>query len=118
MSDPSKLDDLLVRLDADLLYQFTERAAIREYEGGVEHDEAELLALVDVLQRHPGALLGLRALRFELAGRSVYILATDVDVAYDRVKPLSTQARLHDVDDLATVITEQFGGMAVLLCLP
>ena len=34
MSDPSKLDDLLVRLDADLLYQFTERAGIMEYDGG------------------------------------------------------------------------------------
>ena len=34
MSDPSKLDDLLVRLDADLLYRFTERAGIMEYDGG------------------------------------------------------------------------------------
>ena len=115
---PSKLDDLLVRLDADLLYQFSERAGIMEYDGGVDRDEAELLALVDLLRSHPGALLGLRFLRFELAGRSVYIIATDLDVAYDRVKPLSAQARLHDVDDLATVIREQFGGMAVLLSLP
>ena len=70
MSDPSKLDDLLVRLDADLFYQFTERAGIMEYDGGVDRDEAELLALVDLLRSHPGALLGLRFLRFELAGRS------------------------------------------------
>jgi hypothetical protein len=50
--------------------------------------------------------------------RSVYILATDIDVACDRVKPLSAQARLHDVDDLAAALREQFGGMAVLLSLP
>jgi hypothetical protein len=118
MSDPSKLDDLLVRLDADLLYQFAERAGIMEYDGGVARDEAELLALVDLLRSHPGALLGLRALRFDLAGRSVYILASDIDVAYDRVKPLSAQARVHDVDDLSAVLREQFGGMAVLLSLP
>jgi hypothetical protein len=110
---PSKLDDLLVRLDADMHYQFAERAGIIEYDGGVDRDEAELLALVDLLRSHPGALLGLRFLRLEgdSAEDARYLVASDIDAAYDH---LGRNVRLSDVDDPSSVIRESFSSVAVL----
>ena len=66
MNRPASLiADLLVRLDPDLRYQFEERAGIMEFDGGLSRDEAEALALVDLLRPHPGALVGLAALQVE-----------------------------------------------------
>ena len=111
---PSKLDDLLVRLDVDLLYQFSERAGIMEYDGGAERDEAELLAMIDLLRIHPGALLGLRFLRLEATDEDTaeqYLLTTDVDAAWERA---GHGTRMHDVDDPAAVLRERFDGVAAL----
>ena len=41
-----------------------------EYDGGVDRDQAELLALVDLLRSHPGALLGISILRVEREGKA------------------------------------------------
>lgn len=42
------------RLDErDVLEWWTERAAVREYDGGTQRDEAERLAMVDVMERWP-----------------------------------------------------------------
>ncbi len=49
--------DLVSRLDAGLREAFEERAAIREFDGGIARDLAEALALLDVIRQYPKAVL-------------------------------------------------------------
>lgn len=44
---------LVARLDANLREAWEERAAIREFEGGLTKDHAECLALLDVIDMYP-----------------------------------------------------------------
>lgn len=48
---------MVSKLDPALQEEFQERAAIMEFEGAMLRDHAECLALLDVLHRHPEALL-------------------------------------------------------------
>lgn len=47
------VEAIVTKLDAALREEFEERAAIIEYEAKVVRDDAEHLALIDVLRRHP-----------------------------------------------------------------
>jgi len=49
--------EIVSKLDPDLQEEFQERAAILEFEAAMLRDHAECLALLDVLHRHPNALL-------------------------------------------------------------
>ena len=49
--------DLASRLDESLREAFEERAAIREFDGGLSRDLAEALALLDVIRQYPEAVL-------------------------------------------------------------
>ena len=49
--------DLVSRLDAGLREAFEERAAIREFDGGLQRDLAEALALLDVIRQYPEQVL-------------------------------------------------------------
>ena len=49
--------DLVSRLDADLKEAFEERASIREFDGGINRELAEALALLDVIQQYPKEVL-------------------------------------------------------------
>jgi hypothetical protein len=51
------MEELLNRLDDDLKEEWEERAAIMEYDGGLSRDHAECLALLNVILRHPTALM-------------------------------------------------------------
>ena len=51
--------DLVSRLDAGLREAFEERAAIREFDGGLSRDLAEALALLDVIREYPKEVLAL-----------------------------------------------------------
>jgi hypothetical protein len=44
---------LVARLNANLREAWEERAAIREFEGGLTKDHAECLALLDVIDMYP-----------------------------------------------------------------
>ena len=46
------VEHILRLLDPDLQEEFSERAAIMEFEGKLERNYAEALALLDVLRRH------------------------------------------------------------------
>lgn len=70
----SLIADLLVLLDDDARYEFEERAGIMEYEGGAERDDAEAYALIDLLRRHPGALLRLYLVQVDLPSGTRYFL--------------------------------------------
>lgn len=48
--------DMVSKLSPALREEFEERAAIMEFEGRLDRREAEYLALLDVLHRHPDAL--------------------------------------------------------------
>lgn len=52
--------EIVSKLDQALQEEFQERAAIMEYEGKLSRDHAECLALLDVLHRHPAALMAIR----------------------------------------------------------
>ena len=58
------IDPLVARmvalLDDNLREDFEERAAIVEFEAGLPRAHAECLALLDVLRRHPDALIGIK----------------------------------------------------------
>lgn len=47
------VEAIITKLDTALREEFEERAAIIEYDAKVPRDDAEHLALIDVLQRHP-----------------------------------------------------------------
>lgn len=49
--------EMVSKLDPALREEFEERAAILEFEAAMLRDHAECLALLDVLYRHPDALL-------------------------------------------------------------
>jgi hypothetical protein len=51
------INDLIDRLEPDLREDFEERAAIMEYDGGLPRDHAECLALLNILRKHPDALV-------------------------------------------------------------
>jgi hypothetical protein len=82
MTEPSPLvADLVARLSEDLREDFEERAAIIEFEAGQPREDAECSALLDVLRRHPGALLGVVVVHGLVAGTDRYVLSRDADRA-------------------------------------
>ena len=107
----NELQDLVNRLDADNRELYEERAAIREYDGLLPREHAEALALLDVLRRHPAALLGVTVVGIEIEGRERCALVTDRNA-----RRLRLLCRVHR--DLAAVVSEQYDGAALLAPLP
>jgi len=70
--------DLVACLDENLREFFEERAAIREFDGGLPGDHAECAALLDTLRRDPLALVGVTVLQVQLGGVRRVVLTTDV----------------------------------------
>ena len=102
----------MLRLDANLREDFEERAGIIEFDANEPREHAECLALLDVLKRHPAALIGVTALQVNLDGETHCVLTTDVDLARKHLADLGTS--VIGVVDLATAVKAQFGGMALL----
>jgi hypothetical protein len=73
--------ELAERLDESHRELFEERAGIVEFDAGHSRVDAERLALLMLLQRHPAALLGVRALQMTLDGATRWALTTEVDRA-------------------------------------
>ena len=48
--------EMVAKLNASLREDFEERAAIMEFDGNLQRDHAECLALLDVLHRYPCAM--------------------------------------------------------------
>ena len=49
---------IVLKLDANLLEAWAERAAILEFEAGVERDLVEALALILIIRQFPDEVLG------------------------------------------------------------
>jgi len=56
MTDPI-VSDLVALLDEDLREAYEERAAIMNFDGGVDRELAEALALLQVISRYPDKVL-------------------------------------------------------------
>ncbi len=108
----SLISDLTDRLDAELRYLFEERAGIIEFDAEQTRDQAELLALVDLLRSYPAALIGVTVLQVERNGETEFVLTTDVEAA--RRQWASTDISVIDVVELAEVVKTQFDGLALL----
>ena len=97
----------MARLDEDLREFFEERAAIREFDGGLPRDHAECLALLDTLRRDPLAFAGVTALQVELGGVRRVVLTTDLS------RLSAIDATILGGADLPKVLS-QFNGIAAL----
>lgn len=107
---PSLIADLLDRLDPERRYEFEERAGTIEFDSGVCRDEAEALALIDLLRSHPAALVGITTLEVDYDGGTDTVITTDSD-SVDR--HYGRESLAHIVD-LAEVVRTHFGGLAVI----
>ena len=106
----SLIADLLDRLEPERRYEFEERAGTIEFDSAVPRDEAEALALIDLLRTHPAALFRLTTLEVEHDGRTDVVLTTDLESVDRHFGP---GAMAHIVD-LADVVRTHFGGLAVI----
>ena len=104
--------EMVNRLGADAREAFEERAAIIEYDGQVPRAHAECLALLEVLRRDALAVTSVVALQIELDGGTEWLLTTDLAFAREYLADIG--GREVAVLDLADVIHEQYGGVAVL----
>ena len=69
---------LAEKLNDDLLEAFQERAAIMEFDAGLERTLAEALALLSILQHHPDCLLPVVAVEVDIDGAIRHILTTSL----------------------------------------
>ena len=60
-----RVEELVNRLDEDMLYEFHERAGILEYDAGFEKTQAEQLSLLYLLKKYPACLCGKTTTLFE-----------------------------------------------------
>ena len=104
-----QVQDLVGRLGAGDRELYEERAAIREFDGLQPRALAEALALLDVLRLRPAALLGVRVLHAEVEGARRCALLTGRS---------TRRLRLVCQADLAAVVSQQFGGAALLSPVP
>lgn len=108
MKEPSsEFSDLVARLDENLREYFEERAAIREFDGGLPRDRAECLALLDTLRRDPLAFAGVAVLQVEPGGVAHIVLTTD------RARLSAMGVTVLAAVDLRSALA-QFEGVAVL----
>jgi hypothetical protein len=106
------MEELLSRLDSDLLETYEERAAIMEFSGGLSRDHAECLALLNIFLRHPLALLGLSVLKSEKEGITHFIVTTDAQATFQHLSSIGYN--ITELADLAEVLDSEFGGTASL----
>ena len=107
--------DMVKDLDAVRREDFDERAGIIEFDAKKARDHAECLALLDVLRRHPSVLTGISVLQIELDGETEWLLTTDLVLARRYLSDVGGIEK--GVLDLAHVIHEQYGGVALLTTL-
>ncbi len=104
--------DLVSRLEADMREYFEERAGIRQYDGGLPREMAECLALLDVVKRHPLALIGLTVLQVE-QGPSTRVLMT-TDAERTRARLSARGATVSESPDLSAAVHDR-GGLVELV---
>ena len=99
---PSLIADLLDRLEPERRYEFEERAGTIEFDSSVPRDEAEALALIDLLRSHPAALVGVTALEVDHDGGTDTVITTDLD-SVDRHFGRESLAHIVDLAEVGRV---------------
>jgi hypothetical protein len=79
---------LAEKLNDDLLEAFEERAAIMEFDAGLERTLAEALALLCVLHHNPECLQPLVSLEIEMSGNVRYVITTSLGETRRRLETL------------------------------
>ena len=111
-SDPL-VAEMVDQLDLDLREAFEERAAIVEFEAGVQRAHAEALALLSILERHPDALSGVTVLCVEVDGVVHFYLADSIERAREHAE--AKRANEIRAAGVNWVLIEEFGGLAQLV---
>jgi len=107
--------ELADRLDPNQREAFEERAGIVQFDAGLPRGHAEALAMLDVLRRYPEALTGISVLQMELDGGTQWLLTTDLSFARRYLADVGASEIAQC--NLAEVVAEQYGGIAVLTTL-
>lgn len=104
---------LVQALPDSLREDYEERAAIMQFDGELSSGHAEALALLDVLARHPTALLGIDAFQITRDGRTRFLLCNSGRITQSRLQVIG-----YDVIegiDLASVLHKHLNGIAFLV---
>ena len=105
--------DVLNRCDTGQLEAFTERAAILEFEAGIQPRAlAEALAVLDLLRQSPWLITGLSVLQVELDGATQWLLTADLTLARQHLAEIGGVEMA--VLDPAEVVRTQYGDVAML----
>ena len=105
--------DVLECCDAGQLEAFAERAAILEFEAGIQpRGLAESLAVLDLLRQFPSLITGLSVLQVELDGATQWLLTTDLVLTRQHLADIGGNEIA--VLDPAEVVRAQYGGVALL----
>ena len=116
---PEPLDghvrSIVSQFDAKRREAFEERAAIAQYDGNLDQEQAERLACLDILATY-GLPCPVQLLQVEMAGSTDWVLTTDVESARSRLSELGGKHIAEvPVDD---TVQCQFGDLAVLSTPP
>jgi hypothetical protein len=107
---------LVQRLSESLREDFEERAAIVEFEASLPRVDAECFALIDVVSRHPGALLGAVVLKGTVEGAPRVFVSLDEQRA--RAHLTSVGATSVDTLEFSYAIDDVLGGLVELVPVP
>ena len=107
--------DLMARLDEQQQETHSERAAILEFDAGLNRQLSEALAILDLIRIAPSALSGITALQIEMDGGTEWLLTTDLALARQHLADIGAK-EIAKVN-LADVVAEQYGGIAALTTL-
>lgn len=99
------------QFDANRREAFEERAAIAQYDGNLDQEQAERLACLDILATY-GLPCLVQLLQVEMAGCTDWVLTTDVQATTATLAGLGGQ---HIVElPVDVVVHQQYGDLAVL----
>ena len=102
---------IVSQFDANRREAFEERAAIAQYDGNLDQEQAERMACLDILATY-GLPCPVQLLQVEMAGSTDWVLTTDVESAGSRLSELGGKHIVEvSVDD---TVQCQFGDLAVL----
>ena len=106
------VDELVQSLSAEGREIFEERAGVMEFDGGTRRELAEALALLDLLKRHPAALLNVDVLSITRDQVTQFLVCHRGRMTAERLRSVGYEV-VKDVE-LSTVLLGHFNGLAML----